>query len=103
VLADLRELAERMPVPSEDWHAHVALMVRVRDDLLAGLDLLERMPDGEARLAEAIDAAEPATPGTALAALPVPQGEHPYLGEILAVLEAARAVQSALGAASLAA
>lgn len=101
--SDLRELAEQMPIPAEAWHPHVALMRRVRDDLLAGLDALERLPYGEARLLAAIDAAAPALPGTALAALPVPEGEHPYLGEILSVLEAARAVQAALGAASLAA
>jgi hypothetical protein len=103
MIAELRELAEGMPIPAEDWHPQVALMRRVRDELLAGLAMLERLRDGEERLAEAVDAAEPATPGTALAALSVPQGEHPYLGEILAVLEAARAVQAALGVASLAA
>jgi hypothetical protein len=101
--AELRALAERLPVPADAWHPHVASIRAVRDDLLAGLDLLERLPDGEARLAEAIEAGEAATPGTPLAALPVPEGEHPYLGEILAALEAARAVQAALGAASLAA
>ncbi|HET8528389.1 MAG TPA: hypothetical protein VFL60_05725 [Gaiellaceae bacterium] len=101
MLAELRELAEAMPVPQPAWHPHVRLIVRVRDELLAGIDRLEALPDGEERAERLLGVELEPQPGSALAELPVPEGEHPFLGEILAVLEAGRLVQTALAAASL--
>lgn len=86
MLAELRELAAALPVPQPAWHPHVAL---------------DALPDGEERVERLLGAELEPRPGSALAELPVPAGEHPYLGEILAVVEAARLVQAALVPASL--
>jgi len=101
MLAELREIAEAMPIPAPAWHSHVRLILHVRDELLAGIAELEALPDGEERAERLLGEELEPLPGTALAELPVPAGEHPYLGEILAVLEAARLVQAAFAAASL--
>ncbi len=91
MLAELRELAERMPVPDGAWHPHAALIREIRDELLETLErvdeeTLEALLDGPVPVPE---------PGSALAALPIPEGRHPYLDEILPVLEAARRLQAA--------
>lgn len=101
MLAELRELAAALPVPQPAWHPHVALIAKVREEFLAGLDELDALPDGEERVERLLGAELEPRPGSALAELPVPAGEHPYLGEILAVVEAARLVQAALVPASL--
>lgn len=101
MLAELREIAEAMPIPAPAWHSHVRPILHVRDELLAGIAELEALPDGEERAERLLGEELEPLPGTALAELPVPAGEHPYLGEILAVLEAARLVQAAFAAASL--
>ena len=103
VIGEIRELAGAMPVPDASWHPHAALIRAVRDELLADLTRLEAQAGGEERLSSLLGAEVAPRPGSALAALPVPQGEHPYLGEILPVLEAARLVQAAVAAASVAA
>jgi hypothetical protein len=89
--AELRELALRLPIPVESWHPYVRLIAAVRDELL---EELEQVDDD--RLAAVLEGpVPPATPGSALAALPVPEGQHPFLDEILPVLEAAAYVQAA--------
>jgi hypothetical protein len=100
VIDELRALAERMPVPAEEWHPHVALIRRVKEELLDALDEIEQDPTAAAALVQLVERGEPATATTrALAALPVPQGEHPFLDEILPVLDLARLARQALAAA----
>ena len=101
MLTELRELAETLPVPAPAWHPHVRLILEVRDELVAGIERLEALPGGEDRVEALLGVELEPLRGSALASLPAPAGEHPYLGEILAVLEAARLVQAALAQASL--
>lgn len=87
----LRELALQLPIPVERWHPYVQLIVAVRDELLAELDHVD-----DARLAALLEEPlPPPRPGSALAALPVPDGQHPFLDEIVPFLEAAALVQAA--------
>lgn len=88
---ELRELAESLPVPAGDWHPFAAVIRAVRDELLEQLEDVD-----EDRLAELLAGPLPAPcAGTALALLPVPEGQHPFLDEIRPFLEAARLVQAA--------
>jgi hypothetical protein len=103
MIDDLLPLAERLPVPDAGWHPHAALIRAVRDELLADLERLRQLPDAEERLTSLLGVSLAPRPGSALAALPVPEGQHPYLDEILPALEAARLVQGALSAVTVAA
>jgi hypothetical protein len=103
VVDDLLQLAERLPVPDAGWHPHATLIRAVRDELLADLERLRALPDAEERLTSLLGVDLAPRPGSALAALPAPEGRHPFLDEILPVLEAARLVQGALAAVTVAA
>lgn len=80
-------------------------------DFSAAVEAIEQLPSARAELARRIDTDETSAPaeagGPQLAAararlreLPVPQGEHPYLDEILVTLEAADAVLTSLASVS---
>lgn len=111
LLAELRGLCERLPVPGADWHPHVAAIAACRDDLADAIEAVAARPAARARLEALLaDEAEPAfdhtaaDPGTAAAyerlrALPVPEGQHPFLAEILPALEALELLLVALAAA----
>ena len=110
LLGELRPLIERLPLPHPLWHRYVPLMHEVVADATAALAALETLPAARAELRRQLEGDGDYPPddagGPAIAAarlrlreLPVPQGEHPYLDEILLALEAAEAVLAALAAA----
>jgi hypothetical protein len=107
LLAELRALAERFPLPHPLWHRYVPQLHGAIVDLTAALDALAALPpaqdellaqvEGEAELpAEDAGGATIAAARERLRALPIPQGEHPYLDEILLTLEGAEAALAAL-------
>ena len=107
LLAELRTLAERFPLPHPLWHRYVPQLHETVVDLTAALDAIAGLPaaqdalltqvEGEADYpAEDAGGATVAAARGRLRALPVPQGEHPYLDEILLTLEAAEAALAAL-------
>jgi hypothetical protein len=107
LLAEVRRLAERVPLPHPIWHRFVPEMHAVVRDLFLALDTLAELPHAQAELVRSVDSdLRPALDDTGspalaaararLAGLPVPQGEHPYLDEIMLTLEAAGAVLAAL-------
>jgi hypothetical protein len=107
LLAELRALAERFPLPHRLWHRYVPQLHEAVVDLTAALDALAALPaaqdellaqvEGEAELpAEDAGGATIAAARGRLRALPIPQGEHPYLDEILVTLEGAEAALAAL-------
>lgn len=107
LLADLRRLCNRLPVPQPDWHPYVAKIAACRDDFehalaLAAdapqtLDLVAALVDGDLQPAfDEVASAELATAWRRLEALPLPSGQHPYLDEILPALEAHRLLLVAL-------
>lgn len=110
LLAELRRLAERFPLPQPSWHRYVPEMHAVVRDLFAAIDAVAALPAAQAELARLVEGESGSTDARAggpqlaaarerLRGLPVPQGEHPYLDEIVVTLEAAEAVLGALGAA----
>ena len=110
LLAELRRLAERFPLPHPIWHRFVPEMHDVIRDLFVALDVIAVLPGARAELLRRVEGVarqppdESGSPVIAAArarlrALPVPQGEHPYLDEILVTLEAAEAVLAALATA----
>jgi hypothetical protein len=107
LLVELRRLAERFPLPHPLWHRFVPEMHAVVHDLFLALDALAELPQAQAALVRCVesdvdpaldnvDAPALAAPRARLRALPVPQGEHPDLDEILLRIEAAKAVFAAL-------
>ena len=110
LLAEIRRLGERFPLPHPIWHRFVPEMHAVVRDLFVALDAIAALPQAQAELVRRVDdgSSRPVedTAGPALAAarrrlrdLAVPEGEHPYLDEIRLTLEAACAVLSALAGA----
>jgi hypothetical protein len=105
--AELRRLCARLPVPQPGWHPYVALIGACRDDFERALALADVRPrtlelvaalvDGETELPFDRDAsAELAAAWERLEALPLPEGQHPYLDEILPALDALRLLLVAL-------
>jgi hypothetical protein len=107
LLDELRALVERFPLPHPLWHRYVGEMHEMIVDLTAALDALATLSRARDELRRHVDGdADPppehaggptvAAARARLRALPVPQGEHPYLDEILLTLEAAEAALAAL-------
>ena len=99
LLADLRCLCGRLPVPQPTWHRYVAQITGCRADFERALDLAAEHPETLGLVATLIDgSAEPSFDPAAsaeltaawqrLEALPMPSGQHPYLDDILPALEA---------------
>jgi hypothetical protein len=110
LLAEMRSLVQRLPLPHPAWHRYVPEMHAVVMDAIAALDALAAAPGAHDELNRQVngDAAYPADDagGPTVAAararlreLPIPQGEHPYLDEILLTLEASEAALAALAVA----
>lgn len=89
-----------MPHP---WHGYVPEMRASLADLTVALELAAALPDVLALVTQALDGdlSEPFDPAAApaltaaytrLGTLPIPAGEHPYLDEIVATLEAMEAL-----------
>jgi len=102
-------MTERFPVPHPLWHRYVPQMREVLADFRAAVVALESLPDAQHELVRqvggtgddvATDAGGPALAAARdrLRSLPVPEGEHPYIDEILVGLEAAGAALTALAA-----
>lgn len=107
VVAEMRSLVQRFPLPHPAWHRYVPEMHAVVIDAIAALDALAAASGAHEELhrqvgGEAASPAEDAGGPTIAAArrrlreLPIPSGEHPYLDEILLMLEAAEAALAAL-------
>jgi len=110
VIAEMRALVERFPVPDPRWHLYVPAVRDVRRDLVVALDALATLPDAQAELLRYVDGVAVSPPadagGPMLAAararlrdLPTPVGHHPYVDEILVTLEASEAALAALASA----
>jgi hypothetical protein len=104
----LRELARRFPIPEPRWHRHVDAMLACRRDLEQATRAIEA-DDAAARALDAlveqealdVRAARPPAVAAALERLdrlPVPEGEHPFLDEIVPTLHAMRAALLAVAA-----
>lgn len=89
LLAELRRLCERLPVPGADWHPHAAAIGAVRRDFERALGVCAAHPELLDGILDGGDAGSDAL--TRLDALPRPEGRHPFLDEILPALDAARA------------
>lgn len=112
LIAELRTLIERLPLPHPLWHRYVPEMHAAVTDATAALEALEQLPGAAAELRRQIEGEatypEDGAGGAAIAAargrlraVPIPQGEHPYLDEIMLALEAAEvalATVAAIGA-----
>jgi hypothetical protein len=107
LLLELRRLAERLPLPHPFWHPYTDQMHVVVRDLFAALDAIALVPPAQVELLRHIEGkAQPPPPdagGPTVAAarrrlrdLPLPDGQHPYLIEIVPTLEAADAALAAL-------
>lgn len=107
LIAALRTLHARLPVPQPGWHPHVALITDCRDDFGHAIDAAEEDPRALDLLAALIDGElephfVPDTPDELteawerLHALTLPEGQHPFLDEILAALDALRLLLIAL-------
>lgn len=109
LLSELRSLAEKLPLPQpSSGHPYIPQIVACRDDFLWALEAAEARPAALDVLADLIDgdamaAIDPAASPELLEAwerlraLPLPQGQHPYLGEIMSALGALRLLLVALG------
>jgi hypothetical protein len=107
LLHELRVLCARLPVPQPTWHPYVPMILRCREDFEYALALAAERPEVIVRAAELVhDEKEPtldpgAPPELAAAyerlrALPEPDGQHPFLDEIVPALEAMRILLVAL-------
>ena len=107
LLAELRRLCARLPLPQPSWHPYVAQIAACRDDFEHALtlaadapqtfDLIAALVDGDVEPAfDEAASPELATAWLRLEALPLPSGQHPYLDEILPALEAHRLLLVAL-------
>lgn len=104
----LRELAARFPIPEGRWHRFVDRMVACRRDFEEAVEALAADEAAQAALERLIDESvfelpdgAPADLRAALArldGLPVPEGQHPFIAEIVPTLEAMRVTLCALAA-----
>ena len=111
LLAELQRLCERLPLPQPGWHPYVDQIAACRADFEHALALAAERPGALAVLERLLDAdprpafdaeASPAltTAWRRLEALPLPDGQHPYLDEILSTLDAHRLLLVALSQAT---
>lgn len=107
LLAELRGLCARLPLPQPSWHPYVSQIAACRSDFEQALALAAEQPavleratallDGDAEPAFDADASpDLAAAWQRLEALPRPSGQHPYLDEILPALDALRLLLIAL-------
>jgi hypothetical protein len=98
---ELRRLCARLPVPQPGWHPYVALIAGCRHDFEhaltltaehpAALDLFAALADGDLDLTfDSASSPELTSAWVRLEELPIPDGQHPYLDDILPALEALR-------------
>jgi hypothetical protein len=101
VLWELRRLCAQLPVPQPGWHPYVAHIAGCRHDFEhaltltaqhpAALDLFAALADGDLDLTfDSASSPELTSAWQRLEELPIPEGQHPYLDDILPALEALR-------------
>ena len=107
LLAELRSLCERLPVPQPSWHPYAAQIAACRSDFEHALTLAAANPAALEQVADLIEGntkasfdhtSSPELAGAwqRLEALPLPSGHHPYLDEIVPALGAQRLLLEAL-------
>lgn len=107
LLAELRSVWARVPLPRDLWHPWSETIRQLHEDVRTALAALADDEEGRRALARLLaDEAQttaPAAPADAvaaaigrLAALPRPDGKHPYLEDVLPGLEAAEALLGAV-------
>jgi hypothetical protein len=90
-----------LPVPQPGWHPYVALIAGCRHDFEHALtltaqhpaarDLFAALADGDLDLTfDSANSPELTSAWVRLEELPIPDGQHPYLDDILPALEALR-------------
>jgi hypothetical protein len=111
-MAVLRQLAAAFPVPDGRWHAFSDEIHGCREDFAAALDVIAGDPAATAALLDALAGrattrrvGDPALERAAarLAALPAPEGRHPFVDDIFPGLEGMHAALAALAASPAAA
>lgn len=109
----LRELAAAFPVPQPYWHAYVAEMRGCLRDFEAAISAIEADGPAARVLDQLVESAAPDPPVAIepgpladalgrLARLPAPDGEHPFIAEIIPTLRAMRAALLAVDASPVA-
>jgi hypothetical protein len=104
----LLEVCSRLPVPDPGWHPHARAIGAVRADFEHAVEIAQLVPEVLEEVARSIDADDLAALAPSagpelraawarLEALPVPEGRHPFLDEIVAALEAAKVTLAAVG------
>jgi hypothetical protein len=107
LLNDLRRMSARLPMPQPSWHLYAPQISACRNDFEQALALAADSPDAVERVAALVGGELELTfdPDTSpelsaawrrLEELPIPDGHHPYLDEILPTLEALRLLLVAL-------
>lgn len=98
---ELRRLCDRLPLPDATWHPYAALIAELRADMAGALDVLADRPQLGAALEAAVagelefDAGAEAELTAAyerLHRLPMVEGRHPFIDEIVPTLEGADAL-----------
>ncbi|HEX6762794.1 MAG TPA: hypothetical protein VF094_08345 [Gaiellaceae bacterium] len=108
LLHELRGLCTRLPVPQPTWHPYADQIAACRQDFEWALALATRHPATLELLALLIEGEldpgpDPEAPPRSAAAarrlrsLPRPNGQHPYLDDILPALDALQLLLIALG------
>jgi hypothetical protein len=112
LLAELRGLCERLPMPQPGWHPYVAQIAACRSDFEHALALAAANPAALEQVADLIEgeteagfdrtsSPELTSAWRRLETLPLPSGHHPYLDEIVPALEAHRLLLVALSRTAL--
>ena len=107
LLTELRRLCARLPLPQPSWHPYVAQIAACRSDFERSLDLAIDWPKALELVAGLLESSsepsfdEDTTPELSAAwqrlqTLPLPDGQHPYLDDILPALVAHRLLLVAL-------
>ena len=106
-VAVLRELGRAFPRPDPRWHPYVEEIRTCLRDLEAAVGALERDPAAAAALDDFIERDVRPVPSESDAvraayarvdALPAPEGQHPFVAEILPSLDAMRVALAAVDA-----
>ena len=107
LLAELQDLCARLPVPQPSWHPYVSQIAACRSDFEQAVTRAAEWPVVLDRFAALINEEHDASfdPDRSswltaawqrLQALPLPDGEHPYLDDIRPALESHRLLLIAL-------
>lgn len=104
LVSELRAIWARVPIPLGPWHPGSDAIRRVDADVRTALDVLAADEGAAASLAALVEGDRTRVNGSGaigdavagLAALPRPDGKHPFLEDVMPGLEAAEAVLAAV-------